>query len=60
MNSSTRWTGQTRVNSSQAVVTDSQAAHESWLVRCSLVLRDLAVRNLHVSYFCNFVNIFAI
>ena len=30
-------------------MTDSQAvAHESWLVKCSLPLRDLAVSNLHV------------
>ena len=35
MNSSTRWTGQTRVTSSQAVATNSQAAHKSWLVKCS-------------------------
>ena len=55
------WTGQTRVTSSQAIVTNSQAVHESWLVRCSLMLLDLVVRNLQFSYyFCNFVNIFAI
>ena len=67
-NSSTRWTGQTGVTSSQAVVTNSQAAHESWLLRCfphapGFSRKKSAIQLLLLQfsyYFCNLVNIFAI